>query len=135
MAAMKKELGAKRFFSSKFFSFFGLIVLGFLIFSFGKKFLESRDIDREIKTVEGQIAKLEAKDKELESFLNFLNSDAFLEQEARLKFNLQKPGESVVIIPPSGKKQENNGGEGRTAEDGKTPPGNPAKWWKYFFKS
>ncbi len=129
---MKKPFSAKRFLASKLFLFLGLIVLGFLIFSFGKKFLESREIDEEIKTSQDEIARLEAKNEELGSFLNFLGTDDFLEQEARLKFNLQKPGESVVIIPARDGK-EANGGAGGAGEE--TASGNPEKWWNYFFKS
>lgn len=131
---MKKELNAKRVISSKLFLFLGVIILGFLIFSFGKKFLESREIDREIKEAGDEIARLEAKDNELESFLNFLSTDDFLEQEARLKFNLQKPGESVVIVPGAGVKTANSGDEKESAGDNRTL-GNPQKWWNYFFKS
>ncbi|MFA5128402.1 MAG: septum formation initiator family protein [Patescibacteria group bacterium] len=131
---MKKELNAKRVISSKLFLFLGVIVLGFLIFSFGKKFLESREIDREIKETGDEIARLEAKDNELESFLNFLSTDDFLEQEARLKFNLQKPGESVVIVPGTGVESANSGDQKESAVGNQTFS-NPQKWWNYFFKS
>ena len=131
---MKKSFSAKRFFSSKLFSFLGIIVLGFLVFSFGKKFLEIRDINGEIKKSQDEIAQLQAKSNDLNNLLSFLNTDAFLEQEARLKFNLQKPGESVVVIPSSGGKQENVG-DATAAEAGQNSLSNPRKWWDYFFKS
>ncbi|MFA5412977.1 MAG: septum formation initiator family protein [Patescibacteria group bacterium] len=130
---MKKELNARRVLSSKLFLFLGIIVLGFLIFSFGKKFLESGEIDEEIKTTGEEIARLEEKDEELQDFLDFLNTDAFLEQEARLKFNLQKPGESVVIIPGAGGEREL--GENAAGMEGENKIlSNPKKWWNYFFK-
>ncbi len=131
---MKKELNARRVLSSKLFLFFGVIVLGFLIFSFGKKFLESREIDREIKATEDEIVMLEAKDDELQSFLSFLSTDAFLEQEARLKFNLQKPGESVVIVPGTGVGSGDSEVAKEVAADDQNSS-NPKKWWNYFFKS
>jgi cell division protein FtsB len=131
---MKKIFSARWFFSSKFFSFFGIVVLGFLAFSFGKKFLEIKDIDQEIKSSQDEIAQLEAKNNDLNSLLSFLNTDAFLEQEARLKFNLQKPGESVVIIPPSNGKQENDG-DVSTNSVGDNTLSNPQKCWNYFFRS
>ena len=130
---MKKELNAKRVISSKLFLFLGIIVLGFLIFSFGKKFLESREIDEQIKGAGDDITRLEEKNNELGNFLDFLNTDAFLEQEARLKFNLQKPGESVVIIPGVGE-ASNTGAEREEAANDRLIS-NPKKWWNYFFKS
>jgi cell division protein FtsB len=131
---MKKELNAKRVISSKLFLFLGVVVLGFLIFSFGNKFLESREIDQQIKESGDEIARLEMKDSELESFLNFLNTDAFLEQEARLKFNLQKPGESVVIVPGA-LEAGNLNVNGDAADVDNQTLSNPKKWWNYFFKS
>lgn len=131
---MRKSFSAKRFFSSKLFSFLGIIVLGFLVFSFGKKFLELKDIDQEVKSSQDEIAQLEAKNNDLSSLLSFLNTDDFLEQEARLKFNLQKPGESVVVIPSLNGKQENIGGA-PTDNVGDNTLSNPKKWWDYFFKS
>jgi cell division protein FtsB len=132
---MKKNFSAKIFFSSKLFSFLGIIVLSFLIFCFGKKFLEIKDINQEIKSSEDQIAQLQAKSNDLNGLINFLNTDAFLEQEARLKFNLQKPGESVVIIPPSGVNQKNIEDKSSEGEGGNNNLSNPKKWWNYFFKS
>ncbi len=131
---MRKELSVKRIVSSKLFLFLGVIVLGFLIFSFGKKFLESREIDNEIREAGDEIARLEAKDGELENFLDFLSTDDFLEQEARLKFNLQKPGESVVIVPGANAARENGEGKNAAASEDKNLS-NPQKWWNYFFKS
>jgi cell division protein FtsB len=131
---MKKELNAKRILSSKLFLFLGIIILGFLIFSFGRKFLESREIDGEIKEAGDEIAILEAKNNELKDFLDFLNTDTFLEQEARLKFNLQKPGESVVIIPGIGEKGEDERSKTEVAADNEALS-NPGKWWNYFFKT
>ncbi|MBU1146267.1 septum formation initiator family protein [Patescibacteria group bacterium] len=131
---MKKELNSKRILSSRLFLFLGVIVLGFLIFSFGKKFFESREIDDQIREAGDEIARLEVKDEELGNFLDFLNTDDFLEQEARLKFNLQKPGESVVIIPGSGRGGENNKNK-KDASSENQSEGNPKKWWNYFFKS
>jgi hypothetical protein len=56
-----------------------------------------------------------------------------LEQEARLKLNLQKPGESVVIIPGVGGGREL--GENVAGMEGENKAiSNPKKWWNYFFK-
>lgn len=131
---MKKEFNAKRALSSKLFLFLGIIILGFLIFSFGKKFLESREIDKEIREAGEEIARLETKNNELKDFLDFLNTDAFLEQEARLKFNLQKPGESVVIIPDVGERIKDDKNKVEMIADDRMLS-NPKKWWNYFFKT
>jgi len=125
---MRKEFSAKRFLTSKLFLILGIVVLIFLVFALGKKFFESREIDNEINTAEADIAKLEARNSELGELLNFVSTDAFLEQEARLKFNLLKPGESVVVIQPNGQTPT---GEAESRENDNFS--NPRKWWNYFF--
>ncbi len=129
---MKKDKFFKRFLSSKIFFILGIVVFGFLLFALLNKFFESREIDQEIKESEQEIARLETKNLELKELLNYLDTDAFLEQEARLKFNMQKPGESVMVVSGgSGDDQNKKDLAVLTAED--KFRSNPAKWWDYFF--
>lgn len=130
---MKKEKFAKRFFASKVFLFFSLAIFGFLLFSFGEKIIASRQIDKEIKAVEENIARLESQSREFSKLLNYLGTNEFVEQEARLKFNLRKPGESVAILPEieiQNEKENNLKGDGTNTG---VQMNNPKKWWKYFF--
>jgi len=131
---MKKEKLTRRFFASKFFFLISLVVLGFLIFGLGGKVMDGYQIDKEVKMMEEEITRLEAKNSELNNFFNYLNTDAFVEEEARLKFNLQKPGESVMIISESDLKEENKG-KIALAEREEIFKTNPVKWWNYFFNS
>lgn len=54
--------------------------------------------DRLSSAVE-KVYSLEAKNKELKGKLAQIKSPAFIEQQARDKLGLSKPGETVVIIP------------------------------------
>jgi len=129
---MKKDKFFKRFLSSKIFFILGIVIFGFLLVALLNKFFESREIDQEIKESEQEIARLETKNLELKELLNYLDTDAFLEQEARLKFNMQKPGESVMVVSGgSGDDQNKKDLAVLTAED--KFRSNPAKWWDYFF--
>ncbi len=129
---MKKEKFMRRFFVSKIFLLAGIVVLALLSFALGKKILEGQEIKREIKATEEEIARLEDKNFELSDLFSYLNTDAFLEQEAREKFNLQKDGESVLVVPKAVgedgdiKIAANTGFESRNEI-------NPVKWWNYFF--
>lgn len=129
---MKKDKFFKRFLSSKIFFILGIVIFGFLLFALLNKFFESREIDQEIRESEEEIARLETKNSELKELLSYLDTDAFLEQEARLKFNMQKPGESVMVVPEgSGDEKRKNDLAVLTAEE--KFRSNPAKWWDYFF--
>lgn len=129
---MKKDKFLKRFLSSKIFFILGIVILGFLLLALLNKFFESREIDREIKESEQEIARLEDKNSELGELLNYLNTDDFLEEEARLKFNMQKPGESVMVVPGGGESEPNKKDLAALTDEEKFRS-NPAKWWDYFF--
>lgn len=127
----KKDI-LKRFFLSKVFFVAGTIVLILLVIVLSRKIIVGQKIDDDIKAAEEEISRLENKNKELNDFIEYLNTEAFLEQEARLKFDLQKPGESVLVIP------EGVEAEGINKEDGQKDSKNKKesnfmKWWNYFF--
>ena len=129
---MKKEKSIRRFLSSKLFFLLGIVVLGFLLVALANKFLEGREISREMEISKQEIARLETKNSELSDLLGYLNTDDFLEQEARLKFNMQKPGESVMIVQETGRAEKNEE-KPSVAASGGGEKTNPAKWWDYFF--
>lgn len=83
----------------------------------------------DIARLQSEAVRLEAQRRDLEDLLSFLNSETFVEEEARVKLNLQKPGETVVIVPSS---------TASTASAIDATVGlaasNPSRWWSYFFK-
>lgn len=71
---------------------------------------------------------LEAEKKKnqfLKQRLFYVKTDEFVEEQARKKLGLVKPGEHTVIAPPEPPKGK------ETIEIDKTP--NWEKWWKLFF--
>ena len=129
---MKKEKFMRRFFVSKIFLLISAVIFGFLLFVLSKKILEGREISQEIKTTEEEITRLESKNSELSELFSYLNTNEFLEQEAREKFNLQKEGESVMVVPESAKK-DNGKQIAAASEDEVGRRSNPSRWWNYFF--
>lgn len=55
-------------------------------------------VEEEINNLKKEIAEYEGKNNDIKKLVTYLESDAFLEEQARLNFNLKKPGEKVVII-------------------------------------
>ncbi len=125
--------------------FFTLLLVGLLAllaFPLTKSFRQKRSIEREIKGLEEQALALEHKNSNLKSVIEYMQSDQFVEKEARTKLNYQKPGETVVVV------------EGRPGEMPATTPASPffdpppeptqaavpqavvnaRKWADYFFK-
>ncbi len=61
------------------------------------------DIRRERQAVAAKVRELEAEKARLEAAIEALGSAAAVERLAKEKFNLQKPGEEVVVVVPEGR--------------------------------
>lgn len=81
------------------------IVIVFLVpitawmgFSLYKLYFAAKAIDEEINLLNAQIFELEAANKNMIDETEYMNTIDYREKEAKEKFNLQKPGEKVIII-------------------------------------
>lgn len=117
----------------------GLLLL--LLLPLIKNWNQKRMIDQEIKDLEKQVSELENKNNNLKQVLDYMQSDDFVEREARTKLNYKKPGEEVAVI------ESRDGSTPVVSPNGSVfdlpaepkPVGDPkilsnvAKWIKYFF--
>jgi len=55
-------------------------------------------IDREIAQLQAEMAKEQSQHNEFKKIINYLESDQFAEEQARLNLNLKRPGENVVSL-------------------------------------
>lgn len=123
----------KRLLSSKVFLFLVALILIWLVISVVRESYRKYQLTQEINQLKSEIERLEGSNQDLANLLEYFQQESFLEKEARLKLNLKKPGEKVVIVPRS----EEEGIEiepiKRTEEEIKKEKPNWLKWWKYFF--
>jgi len=120
-----------------------------LIISVGRESYRKYQLTKEINRLKSEIERLENKDQNLADLLEYFEDESYLEKEARLKLNLQKPGEKLVIIS---KDQQGQSGQTEqscldcSVEQGKGIPEETGllggkqqaetnfwKWWEYFF--
>lgn len=133
-------------FSSKIFLFFVFVILLILGSSLGREFYRKYRLQKEFDSLKSEIDKLENKNQDLASMLEYLNKESNLEKEARRRLNLKKPGENVVVILPpeqSLPRQDENPSRGdlepsknEAAPESarqETKNQNLSKWWNYFF--
>ena len=88
----------KRLLSYRLFFVINIIILLLLTLSFGREFVRSASIQREIAALEEEKSALEDRNRSLETYEEYLLTESFLEKEAREKFGLQRPGETQVFV-------------------------------------
>jgi len=118
---------AKKLLYSKSFIIFLIIIFVLVIVALGRESYRYFKVNQEIRDLEKRIEALEISNEELSRMQEYFQSEEFLEKEARLKLNLTKPGESLIIV----KKTEEAEGEQEIAIAKEIS--NIQKWWKYFF--
>lgn len=112
---------------SKFFLVFCLFVLIIIGFGLANGTVKKYKVNSEIKDLQSEISRLEKQNQEFGQLVEYLNSDIFIEQEAKLKLGLKKEGENLVVIPQQSLPTEVNN------QDANKKSSNPVKWWTYFF--
>ena len=88
-------------------------------------------VDKEVRALQEEKAKAESKNSQLKQMVEYLETDSFLEEQARLNLNLKKEGETVVIVetPPTNTTSSTDNNSAKA----KTGPSNLSKWVDYFF--
>lgn len=126
-----QERRIKHIFPDLIFSKFAVVLALFLfliiLFGLVKGTIRSHQVNAEVTQLQDQISRLNKQNQDFNDLIKYLNTDTFIEQEAKLKLGLKKEDENVVIIPNS---------EINTKIDlptSQTQASNPQKWWQYFF--
>ena len=108
-----------------------LVCIAFLFIIFftasAKKVMKKEYVDSEIDRLKAEITQLQDKKTQFNEVLQYLESEEYVEDEARLKLGLQKPGERVMVITENTETTEI---PAQIAYDTRT---NIQKWWEYFF--
>ena len=107
------------------------LFLTFFGYNFFKEYNRSRQLNAEIKKLEAVAKEIEAKNLDILNLAKYLDTEEFLEEEARTKLGMQKPGEQTVIVsfPNSGEHSTSS----PQKNNKKTAP-NYLEWWKHFFE-
>lgn len=113
------------------FMLVNVVVLFFLLIAFGREYVGNAQIDREIRALEEEKARLEDEQLGTLDLIQELSSEQYLEKEARIKHNLAEEGETLVVIQDD----EPVGAIDETIFEEKEIIPNPKAWYFYFFDS
>ena len=114
------------------YSFFIFILALFLIgiiVAFGREGYGNYQLNKEITDLKKEIESLKENNEELSNLVDYYNSEKSLEEEARLKLNLMKEGEKLVIISTEEKAVS---GSPPLSNNGKKQFSNLDKWLEYL---
>ncbi len=114
----------KKFFDSNFFIIFIIILFLFSFIKISKELFIRHDISSEINQLTEKKESLDGSVKEMNNLIAYLETDYYIEKEARLKLNLAKPGEKQINLL-------NSEDEEIIHQDESS---NISKWFNYFFK-
>lgn len=106
-----------------------VILIVIILIGITKEVVRRMSLRQEIATLEQQIAELQAQNRSLGEYVASINTDSFREREARKRLNLQRPGETLLIVPEA---------DGSSLIASTTPAATPGttnaqRWWHYFF--
>ncbi|MCR4313666.1 MAG: septum formation initiator family protein [Candidatus Uhrbacteria bacterium] len=117
------------------------LVIGFLGVSLSREVVRTRTISAEIAQLQAQADELAAQNIDLSELSTAMQTESYIEREARLKLGMKKPGETVVVVQEEAESLTNeetanaNDPLGLVLDDASATVAvaNPSKWWYYFF--
>ncbi len=112
--------------------FWPVLVAGlYLIVILGRDLWQVLTADRRVDSAQSKVAELAKEREELQQELVWVETDEFVEREAREKLMLSRPGEKTVLLP----KQEGLGEveKSRQVEESRKETLPPwRQWWSLF---
>ena len=96
--------------------------------------LRDYNVNQEIKQYEREVATLQKKRLESMEILEYVSSDAFVEEKARTELQMKKSKERVVYVHRGGTQGDVVVEKEYTAKQARVlqEVANPTKWWYYF---
>ncbi len=105
-----------------------------IAWGFSGELLRNKDMQGEVDRLQAQADELAAKNSELAELGKRMSDPQELERQARLKLNLRKPGEEVVVIKGVGDSSLSSAPDSAIMPAQNGPDqSNAQKWWHYFF--
>lgn len=146
---IRKSLISRIIFNPKFLTFLGLVVIILISFPIAKNVSQRYKVDKEISELKSEIGSIESKNTNLRKLIDYLGSEQYAEEQARLNFGLKKPGEEAAVINAVGNTTDDiDQGEaqdrlarsiynipGLDKSEPKKSISNPQRWFHYFLKS
>jgi cell division protein FtsL len=123
---MKKMKEKKETLFLKILSLIFLFFLIISIFPLIKNFSKQRAINSELEELKTEIAQFEKNNLDLQTLMDYLQSEEALQEQARVNLNLKKADEEVIVIEPFMAQDD-------VIEFEEKESNNRQRWFNYFF--
>ena len=118
---------------SKIFFIFLIPILLALTVGIFQKLYYRYEVKGDLDKLNTEIADLNKQKNDLSQLIDYYKNESNLEKEARVRLNLKKEGEKVVIILPKATSTDKNSETiSQFSDDIRNLP-NYKQWWHYFF--
>ena len=94
----KQNLFKRIIFHKATASLIGLAIIIFISVPLAKNVSKHYNINKEVVKLEEEIDRLKDKNGELDKMIDYLKSDQFIDEQAKLNLNYKKAGEKLVVI-------------------------------------
>jgi len=126
----------QKLFNSKILFIVCLFILFFFSINLTKEAINKQGLNKEVINLKEQIGLLKRGNFNLLAEIENYKSFTFIEEEARTKLSLKRPGENVLIVPEDPMNNQNSLVPLVNLKNDKNQAEtNPQKWLNYFFNN
>jgi len=133
MVRKKRSLLIRFIFNPKTLIVLGLAIVIVISIPISKNISKKYNIDQEILELEKEITAMESANTDFKKMITYLESDSFVEEQARLNLGLKKEGEKVIVIESADPAGEAGQKDILANGFGQRDKFFPIVWWDYFF--
>ncbi|MEK7178209.1 MAG: septum formation initiator family protein [Patescibacteria group bacterium] len=123
----------ERLLKSRIFFIFLIPIFLALLIGIFQQFYHRYQVKKDLDKLNMEIANFNKQKENLNDLLNYYKNESNLENEARVRLNLKKEGEEVVIILPTATSTGESGGINLQGSENIENMPNYKQWWYYFF--
>lgn len=117
-------------------SLIGLFIIFLISIPLAKKITKQYRVNNEMRELENEISGLQKKNEELKNVIDYLKTDEYVKNRAKLDLNFREEGEEVVVVKDLNIVENETTDEiisidDKIAKDNNNLS-NPQKWLNYF---
>lgn len=131
---MKKKKQGRQFPLTQFIAIIVITISLFLVVDFARRTAATYQIKNEAARLEEEVTAARARHQALQARLNYIQSDAYVEEIARTRLKWAREGETVVVVMAQPQATPTPSPDSQPASSSSVIPQSPWEaWWLLFF--